>query len=153
MQMRSPVAISRRRTDLADALALGDRLTDFEAVERIEREMAVQREEIVAVLEDDDWSVIEPFCVVGERVDGAVKHSANSNARFRKQIDTEMNRAMFIRRMAATEGGRVVPGSRFVVSPDGNANAGFAHFTENDFGHRRRARRFSDRRRAADCRR
>jgi len=44
MQMRRPVAIRRRRSDLADSLPLGHRAADFEAVEGIERKMPVQRE-------------------------------------------------------------------------------------------------------------
>src|SRR5579864_4430887 len=136
MQMRRPVAVARPIADLGEAPAFVDSLPDFEAVERIQCEMPVQRVEIARVLEDDHGSVIEALVVVAKEVDCAFERGANRSSGIGEQIETKMNGAMLLRRMASAKGRLRVPGSRFVVSSNAYPNVGALHFSPHDLRHR-----------------
>ena len=123
MQMRRPATVFRHRSDAADALTLRDRLANLQLAQRFARQMPVQREKFFAssgtVAQNHNRPVIKRLRIIRERVNDSVQRRIHRTPRRNKQIDSEMNRAAFIRRIfRRAEKRRSVEQPRLVVSPD-----------------------------------
>src|SRR5262249_18288285 len=95
MKMRRPSSVCGIGSDSGDTFTASNGAAGDESVQRVDAQMAVQREEFDAIVcgvpKDDCRSVIERCVVIAECVDHAVKRRADRTPRLHKQIDAEMN--------------------------------------------------------------
>ncbi len=123
MNVRRPVAVLRRRTDRADALAPRNRHPGRKARYRLAPEVAVEggegRRSLRRVLEDHRGTVVEAPGVVTHAVDLAGKRGHHGRAGLLEEVDRQMHRApLGMLAVRAREGVARVEQPRLVVTAD-----------------------------------
>ena len=123
MEVRRPSAVHGGRAERRKRLARLQYATRLGRGERFATEMSVQREELGAVIrlvaENDDGPVVLRLRVVVERVNRSVERRQHPRARLGKEIETDVNRAMFIgRSLSSRKRRRDVEQPRFIVATD-----------------------------------
>ena len=125
VQVRRPVAVGRRRPDCPHLFAGGDALPHLHAIQRANRQVAVERVKRRAVArrvaQHDHRAVVLARRVVGERMHYAAEGRIDRRIRRRKNVDPQVDRAPFAD--GAARDGEVlahIDRSRLVVAANQN---------------------------------
>ena len=146
VDVRRPVAVSRRRPDRADALPAGDLLTRRQRLETVGSQVAVQRVEagsaLGRVLEDDGRAVVVARGVVVDGVHAAGQRSVHGRAGLHEDVQGDVHGAALgvLGGHRARRGGErvaAVDEPRFVVAADPDVGPRLAHLRKEPGRHGR----------------
>src|SRR5262249_4045654 len=152
MQVRGPAAVFCNGAHASKFFAARDALTDFEFVERLRGQMAIEGEEFVSVAilvaQNYERAVIEGIGIVRKDVDNSVEWRAQRRAWLYEKIDAQVDGSPLcggIVRASKRRG--IIERAHFIVAANTHAHASAFHLAEDSF---RERRRFSGRRIGAE---